>query len=248
MRLFQSRKRPPFANSKRWLNVFWQAFSLRRGMNHRRKLSPCAAWIWCWAFLLCGTSNLARATPEVCRAFFFPFSEREVTRTKRMTPATAAKARKKSQTRTIQLIFYCMKVSQGRLGSHANTTPAYRFVSLFYKSRRRQSLTDHYYHTNRQIYLTTRFLSRNTYSLALLPERRSNVSPSLLACALFFPPSFLFFFARESSAALIKAQSNRRSKADIFLRDDRRAKSNRMEQSLFSQIGSSFLVAESLHP
>ncbi|XP_070402883.1 uncharacterized protein [Nothobranchius furzeri] len=38
-------------------------------------------------------------------------------------------------------------------------------------------------------------------------------------------------------SGLIKAQSNRRSKADIFLRDDRRAKSNRMEQSLFSQIG-----------
>ncbi|CAB1436218.1 unnamed protein product [Pleuronectes platessa] len=41
----------------------------------------------------------------------------------------------------------------------------------------------------------------------------------------------------EIVSGLIKAQSNRRSKADIFLRDDRRAKSNRMEQSLFSQIG-----------
>ncbi|KAF0044442.1 hypothetical protein F2P81_003600 [Scophthalmus maximus] len=41
---------------------------------------------------------------------------------------------------------------------------------------------------------------------------------------------------REIVSGLIKAQSNRRSKADIFLRDDRRAKSNRMEQSLFSQI------------
>lgn len=65
-------------------------------------------------------------------------------------------------------------------------------------------------------------------------------------------PLFLFFlsffFPREIVSGLIKAQSNRRSKADIFLRDDRRAKSNRMEQSLFSQIGSSFLVAESLHP
>ncbi|TNN52949.1 hypothetical protein EYF80_036814 [Liparis tanakae] len=42
---------------------------------------------------------------------------------------------------------------------------------------------------------------------------------------------------KEMVSGLIKAQSNRRSKADIFLRDDRRAKSNRMEQSLFSQIG-----------
>ncbi|XP_044231738.1 uncharacterized protein LOC122998795 isoform X1 [Thunnus albacares] len=44
-------------------------------------------------------------------------------------------------------------------------------------------------------------------------------------------------FCGEIVSGLIKAQSNRRSKADIFLRDDRRAKSNRMEQSLFSQIG-----------
>lgn len=133
-----------------------------------------------------------------------------------------------------------MKVSQGRLGSHVNTIPEYRFVSLFYKSLSRESLSDHYYHTNRQIYLTTPFLSHNTYSLALLPERRSNVSPS--------PLYTLFFFCKGIVCGLIKAQSNRRSKADIFLRDDRRAKSNRMEQSLFSQIGSSFLVAESLHP
>lgn len=40
---------------------------------------------------------------------------------------------------------------------------------------------------------------------------------------------------------LIKAGSNRWSMADIFLRDDRRAKSNRMEQSLSQQIGVSFL-------
>lgn len=71
----------------------------------------------------------------------------------------------------IQLIFYCMKVSQGRWESHVNTIPEYRFVSLFYKSRRLESLSDHYYHTNRQIYLTTPFLSHNTYSLVLLPER-----------------------------------------------------------------------------
>ena len=137
----------------------------------------------------------------------------------------------------ILLIFYCMKVSQGRLESRVNTIPEYRFVSLFYKSRSPESLSDHYYHTNRQIYLTTPFLSHNTYSLVLLTERHWNASP---------PP--FFFFCREIVSGLIKAQSNRRSKADIFLRDDRRAKSNRMEQSLFSQIGSSFLVAESLHP
>lgn len=71
----------------------------------------------------------------------------------------------------IQLIFYCMKVSQGRLESHVNAIRAYRFVSLFYKSRSSESLSDHYYHTNRQIYLTTPFLSHNTYSLVLLPER-----------------------------------------------------------------------------
>lgn len=40
---------------------------------------------------------------------------------------------------------------------------------------------------------------------------------------------------------LIKAGSNRWSMADIFLRDDRRAKSNRMEQSLSREIGVSFL-------
>lgn len=134
-----------------------------------------------------------------------------------------------------------MKVSQGRLGSHVDTIPEYKFVSLFYKSHSRESLSDHYYHTNRQIYLTTPFLSHNTYSLVLLPERRSNVSPSPLY-------TLFFFFCKGIVCGLIKAQSNRRSKADIFLRDDRRAKSNRMEQSLFSQIGSSFLVAESLHP
>lgn len=140
-----------------------------------------------------------------------------------------------------------MKVSQGRWESHVNTIPEYRFVSLFYKSRRPESLSDHYYHTNRQIYLTTPFLSHNTYSLVLLPERHWNVSLPLLTLPLFLF-FFLFFFPREIVSGLIKAQSNRRSKADIFLRDDRRAKSNRMEQSLFSQIGSSFLVAESLHP
>lgn len=47
-------------------------------------------------------------------------------------------------------------------------------------------------------------------------------------------------FLQRSVYGLIKAQSNRRSKADIFLRDDRETKSNRMEQSVFSQIGSSF--------
>lgn len=154
---------------------------------------------------------------------------------------TQTKQKKKKNSR-IQLIFYCMKVSQGRLESHVNTIPEYRFVSLFYKSRSPESLSDHYYHTNRQIYLTTPFLSHNTYSLVLLPERHWNASPPPL---LFFSS---FFFCRGIVSGLIKAQSNRRSKADIFLRDDRRAKSNRMEQSLFSQIGSSFLVAESLHP
>lgn len=66
------------------------------------------------------------------------------------------KQRKKKNS-WIQLIFYCMKVSQGRLESHVNTIPEYRFVSLFYKSRSPESLSDHYYHTNRQIYLTTVF-------------------------------------------------------------------------------------------
>lgn len=136
-----------------------------------------------------------------------------------------------------------MKVSQGRWESGVNTILEYRFVSLFYKSRSPGSLSDHYYHTNRQIYLTSPFLSHNTYSLVLLHERHSNASPPLFPSLLF-----LFFFWQGNRLRLIKAQSNRRSKADIFLRDDRRAKSNRMEQSLFSQIGSSFLVAESLHP
>lgn len=71
----------------------------------------------------------------------------------------------------MQLICYCVKVSQGRFESHVNPTPEYRFVSLFYKSRSPRSLSDHYYHTNRQIYLTTLFLSHNTYSLVLLLER-----------------------------------------------------------------------------
>lgn len=131
----------------------------------------------------------------------------------------------------IQLIFYRMKVSQGHSERHVNTIPECRCISLFYKSQRDESLSDHYYHTNRQIYLTTLFLSHNTYSLVLHPERRWNVS---LPHSPPLPPLFfLFLFSREMVSGLIKAQSNRRSKADIFLRDDRKAKSNRMEQSLF---------------
>lgn len=38
------------------------------------------------------------------------------------------------------------------------------------KPRSPESLSDHYYHTNRQIYLTTLVLSHNTYSLVLLLE------------------------------------------------------------------------------
>lgn len=71
----------------------------------------------------------------------------------------------------MQLISYYVKVSQGHLERHVNTIPEYRFVSLLYKSRRPRSLSNHYYHTNRQIYLTTLFLSHNTYSLVLLLER-----------------------------------------------------------------------------
>lgn len=137
-----------------------------------------------------------------------------------------------------------MEVLQGRLESRVHTTAAYRWFSLFYKPWSPESLSDHYYHTNRQIYLTTLVLSHNTYSLVLLLELERNASPPPPNPLLFF----LFFLARKTVCGLIKAESNRRSKADIFLRDDRRAKSNRMEQSLFSQIGSSFLVAESLHP
>ena len=95
--------------------------------------------------------------------------------------------KERKKTSRIQLIFYYMKVSQGRLESHVNTIPEYRFVSLFYKSRSSESLSDHYYHTNRQIYLTTPFLSHNTYSLVLLPERHWNASP---------PSFFPFFFSQ----------------------------------------------------
>lgn len=91
------------------------------------------------------------------------------------------------KTSRIRLIFYCTKVSQGRSESHVNTIPEYRFVSLFYKSRSPESLSDHYYHTNRQIYLTTLFLSHNTYSLVLLHERRWNAStPSSFFSSFFF--------------------------------------------------------------
>lgn len=127
-----------------------------------------------------------------------------------------------------------MKVSQGHGESHVNTIPEYRFVSLFYKSRRPQSLSDHYYHTNRQIYLTTPFLSHNTYSLMRLPE-------SLWNSVLFSCVGSVWVVDKGS-------ERNWRSKADIFLRDDSRAKSNRMEQSLSSLIGSSFLVAGTTLP
>lgn len=55
----------------------------------------------------------------------------------------------------------------------------------------------HYYHTNRQIYLTTGFLSPCTYSSLLPCERHWN-----------------------AAARVIKAASNRWSRPDIFLRDD----------------------------
>lgn len=100
--------------------------------------------------------------------------------------------RKQKETQ-IQLIFYHMKVSQGRSERRVNTIPECRFISLFYKSQRAKSLSDHYYHTNRQIYLTTLFLSHNTYSLVLHSERRWNVSlsHSPLASSRFF---LLLFF------------------------------------------------------
>lgn len=106
--------------------------------------------------------------------------------------------RKKKEAQ-IQLIFYCTKVSQGRSESHVNTIPECRFISLFYKSQRDESLSDHYYHTNRQIYLTTLFLSHNTYSLVLLPERHWNVCVSRAPLLLPLSPFFLFSFAEESS-------------------------------------------------
>lgn len=103
-----------------------------------------------------------------------------------------------------------------------------------------ESLNDLYYHTNRQIYLTTLFFYHITLILWCCSLNWSEMRLS--------PQPASLFFGEKNVPGLIKAQSNRRSKADIFLRDDSRAKSNRMEQSLFSQIGSSFLVAESLHP
>lgn len=181
-------------------------------MNHRIKLSTCTTpTLWCWAARPRGTSNLARVTTEVrhrsgetSEVMMSFFSSARTTPSagekrhggKEWYPPWWRRGEKKKQTWSIQLIFYCMKVSQGRLGSHVNTTPEYRFVSLFYKSRRRESLTDHYYHTNRQIYLTTRFLSHNTYSLVLLPERRSNVSPSPSEHFFFAFLSLFFFFCQ----------------------------------------------------
>lgn len=80
-----------------------------------------------------------------------------------------------------------MEVLQGRLESRVHTTAAYRCVPLFYKSWSPESLSDHYYHTNRQIYLTTPVLSHNTYSLVLLLELERNAPP----------PNRFFFFWRE---------------------------------------------------
>lgn len=83
-----------------------------------------------------------------------------------------------------------MEVLQGRLESRVHTTAAYRCVPLFYKSWSPESLSDHYYHTNRQIYLTTPVLSHNTYSLVLLLELERNAPP---------PPQPFFFLARKTS-------------------------------------------------
>lgn len=86
-----------------------------------------------------------------------------------------------------------MEVLQGRLESRVRTTAAYRCLPLFYKSWSPESLSDHYYHTNRQIYLTSLVLSHNTYSLVLLLELEGNASPPHHPNPLPFP----FFFVPE---------------------------------------------------